>query len=411
MAGIRKRNWNGVHRRAAGISLVCLLAAAVMVTGSCGKKPEPEPTSEPVPATTEGTTKDAILAPPVPTTPAETEPAKDPDEVPESLVKAAQLEGALTVWGSCEPEYLEAVCNDFSGRYGIDVKFRRKSSNDIYQDLLNSGGSPSADIWFGGRYDPVSEAAADGLLAAYEAENEGNLKSRRYRDEEHRWYAVSKDLIGFVVNTDAMKDPAPEGWVEAVDLPDTWEELADSRYYGRIAMPDPKITGAGRMIITSMVEKMGRDDALAYLRKLDGNVKTYAESTDKAAELAASGDCAVAVTFLHDGIAAMRKMNDQLDLVVPSDETGFDLETSAILKGCRHPAAAKLWTEYILTPGFGSLGAEHGSCRFPVTEGAALPEEAERMGLDMESTIDYDFEDAKDYASVYVEDFYAALVE
>ena len=46
-----------------------------------------------------------------------------------------------------------------------------------------------------------------------------------------------------------------------------------------------------------------------------------------------------------------------------------------------------------------------------VTEGAALPEEAERMGLDMESTIDYDFEDAKDYASVYVEDFYAALVE
>ena len=54
---------------------------------------------------------------------------------------------------------------------------------------------------------------------------------------------------------------------------------------------------------------------------------------------------------------------------------------------------------------------EHGSCRFPVTEGAALPKEAERMGLDMESTIDYDFEDAKDYASVYVEDFYAALVE
>ena len=84
MAGIRKRNWNGVHRRAAGISLACLLAAAAMVTGSCGKKPEPEPTSEPVPATTEGTTKDAILAPPVPTTPAETEPAKDPDEVPES---------------------------------------------------------------------------------------------------------------------------------------------------------------------------------------------------------------------------------------------------------------------------------------------------------------------------------------
>ena len=103
--------------------------------------------------------------------------------------------------------------------------------------------------------------------------------------------------------------------------------------------------------------------------------------------------------------------NDQLDLVVPADETGYDLETSAILKGCPHPAAAKLWTEYILTEEFGNLGAEHGSYRFPVTEGAALPEEAERMGLDMESTFDYDFEDAKDHASLYVEDFYASLVE
>ena len=119
----------------------------------------------------------------------------------------------------------------------------------------------------------------------------------------------------------------------------------------------------------------------------------------------------MAVAFLHDGIAALREKNDQLDLVVPADETGYDLETSAILKGCPHPAAAKLWTEYILTEEFGNLGAEHGSYRFPVTEGAALPEEAERMGLDMESTFDNDFEDAKDHASLYVEDFYASLVE
>lgn len=413
MAGSRKRKRNGGPAPAAGIGLACALAAAAVMLGSCGKKPGPEPETTPVPVTAaaEGPAKDAIQAPPVPTSPAETEPVKDPGAVPEALLQAARLEGSLTVWGSCEPEYLAAVCSDFSGRFGIDVEYRRISSNDIYQELLNAGGSPGADIWFGGRYDPVSEAAADGFLEAYEAENTGNLKSSRYRDAAYRWYAVSKDLIGFVVNTDALKDPAPEGWEEAVDLPDTWEDLTDSRYYGRIAVPDPKITGAGRMIITSLVEKMGRDDALAYLRKLDGNVKTYAESTGKAAELAASGECAVAVTFLHDGIAAMRAVNDQLDLVVPSDETGFDLETSAILKGGRHPAAAKLFTEYILTPDFGSIGAEHGSCRFPVTEGAVLPEEAERMGLDMESTIDYDFEDAKDYASVYVEDFYAALIE
>ena len=412
MAGSRKRKQKIDPRIGPALILAGSLLLAAGSLGRCGRQPEPQETAEVTTAVAEETTKAAVQAPPVPTSAAETEPeTKAPDQVPEEILEAARKEGALTVWGSCEPDYLAAVCDHFSELYGIDVKYRRKPSNDIYQELLNAGGSPRADIWFGGRYDPVSEAAADGFLEAYEAENEGNLKSSRYRDAEHRWYGVSKDLIGFVVNSERLIPPSPAGWMEAVDLPGTWAELTDPKYAGLVALPDPKISGAGKMIITLTRQKMGAEEAAVYLRQLDGNVKTYAESSEKAADLAASGECAVAVTFLRDGIAAMREKNDQLDLVVPADETGYDLETSAILKGCPHPAAAKLWTEYILTEEFGNLGAEHGSYRFPVTEGAALPEEAERMGLDMESTFDYDFEDAKDHASLYVEDFYASLVE
>lgn len=40
---------------------------------------------------------------------------------------------------------------------------------------------------------------------------------------------------------------------------------------------------------------------------------------------------------------------------------------------------------------------------------ATQPEEATQFGLDMNNTIDYDFEDAKNNIAKYVEDFFNAL--
>ena len=44
-----------------------------------------------------------------------------------------------------------------------------------------------------------------------------------------------------------------------------------------------------------------------------------------------------------------------------------------------------------------------------VLSNAVQPEEATKFGLDMNNTIDYDFEDAKANSAKYVEDFFAAL--
>ena len=52
---------------------------------------------------------------------------------------------------------------------------------------------------------------------------------------------------------------------------------------------------------------------------------------------------------------------------------------------------------------------ENGSYQFLVLSNATQPEEATKFGLDMNNTIDYDFEDAKENSAKYVEDFFAAL--
>ena len=54
--------------------------------------------------------------------------AEEPDT---DLVAAAKAEGTLTVYGSCEEDYLVAACNAFTAKYGIEAKYLRKSTGEV----------------------------------------------------------------------------------------------------------------------------------------------------------------------------------------------------------------------------------------------------------------------------------------
>ena len=110
----------------------------------------------------------------------------------EALIEAAKAEGELTVYGSCEEEYLSLACKNFEDLYGIKTKFQRLSTSEVYTKISEEAGKPSADVWFGGTTDPYNEAVADGLLMEYEAVNAKNLISEDYKDPTNCWYGIYK---------------------------------------------------------------------------------------------------------------------------------------------------------------------------------------------------------------------------
>ena len=142
--------------------------------------------------------------------PAQTEAGKAEEEKEETaeaaggldaLIEAAKAEGELTVYGSCEEEYLSLACKNFEDLYGIKTKFQRLSTSEVYTKISEEAGKPSADVWFGGTTDPYNEAVADGLLMEYEAVNAANLISEDYKDPSNCWYGIYKGILGFMVNT------------------------------------------------------------------------------------------------------------------------------------------------------------------------------------------------------------------
>ena len=81
----------------------------------------------------------------------------------------------------------------------------------------------------------------------------------------------------------------------------------------------------------------------------------------------------------------------------------------AIFKGAAHMNAAKLFMEFALSPDCVELAAQNGSYQFLVIDNAEQPAVAAEFGLDPDNVMDYDFEDAKENTTTYVEDVMNAL--
>ena len=340
--------------------------------------------------------------------PAEEEaPAAEATEAAEAtgmdaLIEAAKAEGQLTVYGSCEEAYLSAACQKFEELYGIKVDYQRLSTGEVYTKIEEEAGNPSGDVWFGGTTDPYNEAVTAGLLEPYAAENASHLVGPEYKDADNNWFGIYKGILGFMCNKEELDRLG-------LEIPKDWDDLLDPSYEGLIGMSNPSTAGTAKLVINTMIQMKGHDEAMEYFKELDKNIYQYTKSGSGPSKMVGPGECVIGIGFLHDGITQILAGYDNIELVIPASGTSFEIGATAIFKGAKNPNAAKLWIEYALSPDCVDIAKENESYQFLVIDNATQPEEATQFGLDPNNVIDYDFEDAKNNTSTYVEDFFAAV--
>ena len=321
----------------------------------------------------------------------------------EDLIAAAQAEGELVVYGSCEEEYLAAACQHFQELFGIKTTYQRLSTGEVQAKAEEENGNPSADVWFGGTTDPYNVCAAEGLLEAYEAANASHLVGDMYRDADGYWYGIYKGILGFMVNTDELERMG-------LEAPADWADLLKPEYKDLIWLSNYNTAGTAKLVINTMIQKFGHDEGIKYLVDLDKNIEVYTKSGSGPSKNVGTGECVIGIGFLHDGITQIVDNGyTNIQLIIPSSGTSFEVGATAIFKGAAHSNAAKLWIEYALSPECVNLAANNGSYQFLVIDNATQPEVAMQFGLDPDNVMDYDFEDAKNNIGTYIEEVMAAL--
>ena len=371
---------------------LAIILAILMVLGLfAGCSSSEKKTPDPAPAATNAAPAATDAAPAAPV-----------DEM-EELIAAAKAEGKLVVYGSCEEEYLAAACEKFQELYGIETQYQRLSTGEVQSKIEEEKGTPSADVWFGGTTDPYNVCAAEGLLEAYEAKNASHLLGSAYRDPDGYWYGIYKGILGFMVNKDELARLN-------LEAPKDWADLTKPEYQGLIWLSNYNTAGTAKLVINTMIQKYGHDEGIQYLVDLDKNVQVYTKSGSGPSKNVGTGECVIGIGFLHDGITQIVDNGyGNIELIIPSSGTSFEIGATAIFKGCQHPNAAKLWIEFALSPDCVNLAKDNGSYQFLVLDNAEQPAVAAEFGLDPENVMDYDFEDAKLNIKTYIEEVMNAL--
>ena len=224
-----------------------------------------------------------------------------------------------------------------------------------------------------------------------------------YKDPDGKWYGIYKGILGFMVNSDELARMN-------LEAPADWQDLLKPEYQGLVWLSNYNTAGTAKLVINTMIQKYGHDEGIQYLVDLDKNIEVYTKSGSGPSKNVGTGECVIGIGFLHDGITQIVDNGyTNVELVIPSSGTSFEVGATAIFKGAAHTNAAKLWVEYALSPECVNLAASNGSYQFLVIDNATQPEVAMQFGLDPDNVMDYDFEDAKNNIGTYVEEVMAAL--
>jgi iron(III) transport system substrate-binding protein len=248
---------------------------------------------------------------------------------------AAQGKTRLTVYTAVENDQLaelkqaaEAAIPD------IEIAWVRDSTGVITARLLAEKDNPRSDVIWGLGVSSIALFEKNGMLIPYTPKAAETLKPL-FRDTKSpmAWTGMDAYLAVVCYNTvEAGKKNAPK--------PTSWADLTNPAYKGQIVMPNPASSGTGYLTITAWLQIMGEEKGWAYMDALHENIATYTHSGSAPCVQAARGERMLGIGLDMRG-AREKTQGAPIDLIVPKEGAGWEMEASAIAKGTKNLAAAQ----------------------------------------------------------------------
>ncbi len=262
------------------------------------------------------------------------------------LDAAKKAEGGQLIQYDAQPNYANwgGITAFFQRTYGVKVPPDMKGSGPTMAALLKERENTVADVAY---YNALvgAVAAEKGLHAAYKPMNWEKVPDT-CKAADGTWVCLHQGVIGFIVNTDALKKAG-------APVPQCWKDLLDPRYKGLVAHDDPTIHGTAlEVVIASVLANGGSPTNLKpgfdYLKKLDANILRYARDTSYNPTL--RGEIGV---WIHaDGSGYKMKWDDggPIEVVIPCEGTVSTPLNIGLVKWAKRPQLAKAYLDWLLSP-------------------------------------------------------------
>jgi iron(III) transport system substrate-binding protein len=266
-----------------------------------------------------------------------------------ALEDAAKKEGELTWYvAHYTSEGAEELGSEFTKVHGIKVNVVRTTAQVAYQRLLQDlkNNQSICDVFSSTDVGHYVRLKAEGKFEKYVPETASKIvESFRNFDPDGFYHTTSAGLVLLTYNSSKVK---------AEDAPKNWTDLLDIKWKGKVSTGHPAFSGyVGTWVLT-----MRKLYGWSFFEKLEKNKPQIGRSINDTVTALNAGERQVAAGADGSTLFSAGRGNP-LAISYPSDGAVLIIAPSAIMKGTKHPNAARLFMEYLNTVEAAKINAKH----------------------------------------------------
>ncbi|AZZ46962.1 ABC transporter substrate-binding protein [Pseudomonadaceae bacterium SI-3] len=293
-----------------------------------------------------------------------------------ALEEAARAEGEVNSVGMPDSwANWKDTWQDLEKKYGLKHMDTDMSSAQEIAKFAAEKDNATADIGdVGAAFGPI--AVQQGVTQPYKPTTWDQVPEWA-KDKDGHWMLAYTGSIAFIVNTQLVKD-----------VPTSWAELKDGQYkvaIGDVSAAAQAVNGVLAAAIANGGDETNIQPGLDYFADIAKQGRlSLSNPTIQTLE---RGEVEVGVVWDFNGLSYRDQIDpSRFEVVIPSDGSVISGYTTIINKWAKHPNAAKLAREYILSDA-GQINLAKGNARPIRAEHLTLPAEVQAKLLPNEQYV------------------------
>lgn len=261
------------------------------------------------------------------------------------ILAAAKAEGKVIVYSTTDTKAARPLVQDFEAAFpDIKVEYNDLNSTEMYNRFIAeaASGQGSADVMWSSAMDLQLKLVDDGHAMKYRSPEASKLpKWAVYRDEA---YGTTYEPAVFIYN---------KRLVTGNDIPQDHAQFAkilntdSAKFKGKVTTYDIEKSGVGFMF--AVQDSLNFPEMKELERGFGATSYRVYSSTGNMLEKVSSGEHLLGYNVLGSYALARAKKDASLGVVLPKDYTLVLSRVMFISKAAKHPNAARVWTDYILS--------------------------------------------------------------
>lgn len=256
----------------------------------------------------------------------------------ETTKTVSTASGNVMVYTSIYPDIIDNVCkpNISKAFPNLKVSWFQGGTENVITKITGEmkADKVAADLLMVADPSYYLKLKSDKRLLNYVSPNAKDVVSAK--DADGAWSAVRISNMIIAYNTDKLK---------AEDAPKTWQDLTDPKWKGKIAMPNPMLSGTAYVAVGALADKYGWE----YFDKLKANGISVEQGNSAIQNKLLTGEYAVAMILEENILKLADTKKEPLKVIYPEDGTIVIPSPIAIMSTTQNPDGAKAVMDWWLS--------------------------------------------------------------